>query len=108
MKYIEPAQFLGILLAQQELHDKMIAVIKVREFNKMTRELVSHNIRIRFGYSDFIAFAETFSHSIQYKDYALHVPFSKNLKDTVNRYNNIYSAIADKYYKTPIWEDYLK
>lgn len=108
MKYIEPAQFLGILLAQQELRANMTAVINVREFNKMIRELVSDDIRIRFGYSDFIDFAETFSYNIQYKDYALHVPFSKNLKDTVARYNNIYSAVAEKYYTTPIWEDYLK
>lgn len=108
MKYIEPAQFLEILLAQQELQNKMASAIKVREFNRMTRELVNESVRICFGYNEFIDFARSFSHKIQYKDYALHVPYDKSLKESVSRYNNMYSALTDKYNKKKIWEEYLK
>ena len=108
MNNLEPSQLFEIILSQQNNFSRYEVPLSVRTFNKIIDELTNLNLRVRFGYSDFLEFIDTYHKYINYKEHILHIFYSEDLLRQVRQYNRIYENIDKLTKSNDLWQNYLK
>ena len=108
MNNLEPSQFFEMILSQQNHFSKSEIPLNVRIFNKMVDELTDLDFSIKFGYSDFTDFIESYYESVSIKQNVLYIAYTKELLQEVRKYNRIHENIADLITTKDLWVNYLK
>ena len=108
MREIKPSQFIEAILESQQMNSVSIMELKVRTFNKMVDQLHDLNLRVQFGFSDLVEFAEVFEDVLSYKDFAIHISYTKPLLDEVKKYNQIYASVRNIVEINDVWKKLVK
>lgn len=95
MREIKPSQFIEAILESQQMNSVSLMELKVRTFNKMVDQLYDLNICVQFGFSDLFEYVELFKDVLSYKDYCLHISYTKDLLNDIKQYNQIYASVQD-------------
>ena len=107
MKEIKPSQFIEAILESQQINSVSLIKLKVRTFNKMVDQLYNLNICVQFGFSDLFEYVELFEDVLSYKDYCLHISYTKDLLNDVKQYNQIYASVQDFVAINNVWKNFL-
>ena len=93
MNTIEPSQLLEIILSRQNHYSQHEILLNVRTFNKMIDELYGYDLSVRFGYSEFVEFVESYHEQLLYREHILHIAYTDELFNEIRHYNRIHKKI---------------
>ena len=105
---IKPSQFIEAILESQQMNSVSLMELRVRTFNKMVDQLHDLNICVQFGFSDLVEFVDVFENVLSYKDYAIHISYTKPLLNEVKKYNQIYASVKNFVEINDVWENLVK
>ena len=108
MREIKPSQFIEAILESQQINSVSIMELRVRTFNKMVDQLHDLNICVQFGFSDLVEFAEVFEDVLSYKDFAIHISYTKTFLNEVKKYNQIYASVKNSVEINDVWKNIVK
>ena len=108
MREIKPSQFIEAILESQQINSVSIMELRVRTFNKMVDQLHGLNICVQFGFSDLVEFVEVFEDVLSYKDFAIHISYTKTRLDEVKKYNQIYASVRNFVEINDVWKNLVK
>ena len=108
MREIKPSQFIEAILESQQINSVSQMELRVRTFNKMVDQLHDLNRCVQFGFSDLVEFVEVFEDVLSYKDFAIHISYTKTLLDEVKKYNQIYASVRNFVEINDVWKNLVK
>lgn len=108
MRDIKPSQFIEAILESQQMNSVSKMELKVRTFNQMVDQLHELDICVQFGFSDLFECVELFEDVLSYKNYCIHISYTKDFLNEVKQYNQIYASVQNFIEINNVWKDLVR